>query len=424
MARRPYFSGNYGSALGSTANAANLLARAGETQGKMFANMGAQVGGMIQQYGLNKEKQKENEGFIKSQSGMLDMLAGQDPEMASQYSAMKEQLNNPDVPLATRAEFGKNLVNNITLSTQLKGQRLLQETQAQTLEEQKRTAELRQNLLQQKSDLNKIVNNIKSIDLANLEELSPLQRKETIARLQSSINLISSEEAAKKATNELTTETAQASKELLPLQTSDKKEELTAMSRERDILDEIVDQSGGIKGMARRQVEATDLKAEATKQEIENKKVLANYYQDVGLAKKLEAVGKLNPSLKQQLSPLTKMQSDLLSTKVAVPGEGQTRITLSEYLELNKKDDTKYPLNGIPQKLLGILQDTDKQIEGALSKQLVDVYVPDEITNQPTDTSASAVPAYQQAINRSKKNTQQEYMNTENVGGAGFPFMP
>jgi hypothetical protein len=61
MARRPYFSGNYGSALGSTANAANLIARAGETQGRMFANMGAQIGGMIQQYGLNKEKRERNE---------------------------------------------------------------------------------------------------------------------------------------------------------------------------------------------------------------------------------------------------------------------------------------------------------------------------------------------------------------------------
>ena len=56
MARRPFFSGNYGSALGSTANAANLIARAGETQGQMFANLGSQIGGMIQQYGLNKEK--------------------------------------------------------------------------------------------------------------------------------------------------------------------------------------------------------------------------------------------------------------------------------------------------------------------------------------------------------------------------------
>ena len=59
MARRPFFSGNYGSALGSTANAANIIARAGEQQGQRLANMGAQIGGMIQQYGLNKQKRNK-----------------------------------------------------------------------------------------------------------------------------------------------------------------------------------------------------------------------------------------------------------------------------------------------------------------------------------------------------------------------------
>ena len=67
MARRPFFSGNYGSALGSTANAANLIARAGATQGQMMANMGAQIGGMIQQYGLNKEKRNKLQATLEGQ---------------------------------------------------------------------------------------------------------------------------------------------------------------------------------------------------------------------------------------------------------------------------------------------------------------------------------------------------------------------
>ena len=67
MARRPFFSGNYGSALGSTANAANLIARAGEAQGRMFANMGAQIGSMIQQYGLNKEKRNKLQATLEGQ---------------------------------------------------------------------------------------------------------------------------------------------------------------------------------------------------------------------------------------------------------------------------------------------------------------------------------------------------------------------
>ena len=133
MARRPFFSGNYGSALGSTANAANLIARAGETQGQAMANMGAQIGGMIQQYGLNKEKQKKNQAFIKGQNNLLDMLSEQDPEQADRYAIMKEQLNNPDVSLTERTELGKQLMQNVTYSNQMQNQMLNRKTQEQAL---------------------------------------------------------------------------------------------------------------------------------------------------------------------------------------------------------------------------------------------------------------------------------------------------
>ena len=63
--RRPFFSGNYGSALGSTANAANLIAQAGQAQGQMYANLGQQlggaIGGAIEKYQLNKEKREAEE---------------------------------------------------------------------------------------------------------------------------------------------------------------------------------------------------------------------------------------------------------------------------------------------------------------------------------------------------------------------------
>ena len=59
-----FFSGNYGSQLGSTANAANLIAQAGAAQGQALANMGQQLGGAIgsalEKFRMNKEK-KETE---------------------------------------------------------------------------------------------------------------------------------------------------------------------------------------------------------------------------------------------------------------------------------------------------------------------------------------------------------------------------
>jgi len=133
MARRPFFSGNYGSALGSTANAANLIARAGQQQGQMFANMGAQIGGMIQQYGLNKEKQKENKATIKSASGILERMKKLDPENEPQYLMQIEQLNNEDMGLSMRAKLADKTLQGLSITSQLQGQMMDQKFAAERI---------------------------------------------------------------------------------------------------------------------------------------------------------------------------------------------------------------------------------------------------------------------------------------------------
>jgi hypothetical protein len=135
MARKPLFSGNYGSALARVDTAP--IVGAGRAQGQTFK----QIGGMIQQYGLNKEKQKKNQAFIKGQSNLLDMLSEQDPEQADRYAIMKEQLNNPDVSLTERTELGKQLMQNVTLSNQMQNQMLNRETQEQALDTAKKLQE-------------------------------------------------------------------------------------------------------------------------------------------------------------------------------------------------------------------------------------------------------------------------------------------
>ncbi|MFZ9079479.1 MAG: hypothetical protein ACO23H_13160 [Alphaproteobacteria bacterium] len=100
MARRPYFSGNYGSALGSTANAANLIARAGEAQGQMYANLGQQIGGMIKQYGLNKEKRN------KLQSTLEGQLSA-DPSIVQQLTMTgDEQYDKKNMKLFDKVKSG------------------------------------------------------------------------------------------------------------------------------------------------------------------------------------------------------------------------------------------------------------------------------------------------------------------------------
>jgi hypothetical protein len=110
MARRPFFSGNYGSALGSTANAANLIARAGETQGQMLSNLGSQIGGMIQQYGLNKEKREAEE---RTAIGNLSNFSPQD--------LLQLEQTNPELGTAVKnllgGKGGKKDVDTINAGT-------------------------------------------------------------------------------------------------------------------------------------------------------------------------------------------------------------------------------------------------------------------------------------------------------------------
>lgn len=105
MARRPFFSGNYGSALGSTAQAADIIARAGEQRGQRLANMGAQIGGMIQQYGLNKEKQKKADARIKSaMNGMSEFV--QAGVLSPEQKTMAEEfLNDPNRSSTEKVAF-------------------------------------------------------------------------------------------------------------------------------------------------------------------------------------------------------------------------------------------------------------------------------------------------------------------------------
>ena len=380
MARRPFFSGNYGSALGSTANAANLIARAGETQGQMFANMGAQIGGMIQQYGLNKEKQKKNQAFIKGQNNLLDMLSEEDPEQADRYAIMKEQLNNPDVPLSTRVEFGKNLVNNITLSTQLRGQRLIQATQAQSLKEQKNTEILRNDLLKQKNKFNSLGIELKQLEADKGKALTTAEIQNTLARYGLSGEQIEAEkELLPKKTEALGTqldtnimqnearqkiipgqtantlaqqglsgelielETAllpkkrkaldtqldtnimenQAKQVIMPGQTANTLAQQGLDSTNIDIAKETVRQGGGIEGMAGRNIRKDDLAMEAAETNIAKGKSYMKYLDET--AKGTMNKTPKNLTLEEQIADKDKEIKSILSSPTFLKdGDGES----------------------------------------------------------------------------------------------------
>lgn len=85
---KPFFSGNYGSALGSTANAANLIAQAGQAQGQMFANLGKIAGESIQKYSENKKKKEEE----KQTASFIKNYLKSKPDVAAQFGIKGDNL--------------------------------------------------------------------------------------------------------------------------------------------------------------------------------------------------------------------------------------------------------------------------------------------------------------------------------------------
>jgi len=61
---RPYFTGDYGSALARVDT--RPIIEAGRAQGQMYAQMGKDIGGVIKEYGLNKQKRAELTNKIES----------------------------------------------------------------------------------------------------------------------------------------------------------------------------------------------------------------------------------------------------------------------------------------------------------------------------------------------------------------------
>jgi hypothetical protein len=98
---KPFFSGNYGSALARVDT--RPIVEAGRAQGQMYANMGSQIGGMIKEYGLNKEKQGKLTDKIENRLKL-------DPSIAQRLTMSGDEdydkTNITDMEKLTKGELG------------------------------------------------------------------------------------------------------------------------------------------------------------------------------------------------------------------------------------------------------------------------------------------------------------------------------
>lgn len=153
MRRGQYFSGNYGSALGDTRTAANLIAQAGQAQGQMFANLGAQIGGAIEKYAQNK---KEGEAADMQIGAILqNMTPERQQEIASGESELGKSLSkfiDGELPNSKKKALLGSLMT-VNTADQLKRK---DQMDAQRFQQQQELAKLnmqiaRQNLARQQN---------------------------------------------------------------------------------------------------------------------------------------------------------------------------------------------------------------------------------------------------------------------------------
>ena len=174
----PFFKGNYGSALARVDT--RPILEAGRAQGQMFAQAGKDIGGMIKEYGLNKQKQKENKNTIKSSVGILKRLQQIDSENAAQYETQIEQLNNEDIGLRERAGLADKTLQGISITGQMESNMLRNKSVADSL---KSTQDSRNAVKGAFAQMNEVLNEAKQAQTEAREAGLPFEFTPTVQRM-------------------------------------------------------------------------------------------------------------------------------------------------------------------------------------------------------------------------------------------------
>jgi hypothetical protein len=122
MARQPFFTGNYGSALAQVDT--RPIMEGARAQAAMYQNLGQSlgqnIGGAIEKYGLNKEQQKKDKGFLKGAiTGIKSLKEGDpNPQNDMMYDAILAGAEDENIPLVQRVAQMKQGQQQINLTGQ------------------------------------------------------------------------------------------------------------------------------------------------------------------------------------------------------------------------------------------------------------------------------------------------------------------
>ena len=426
MARKPFFSGNYGSALARVDT--RPIVEAGRAQGQMYANMGQQIGGMIQQYGLNKEKRAELTGEIEAMLPQyMDSFTSTGNEVDDKKNFQRlEKFSKGDMSMADLKGLAGELAMKDKVearAAQNEARTIANEMGRVNLDITNQLKDTRINIEKDKGVISKLARDLAVEANPKKKELLQAQMSDAIANLglgdqrrelekatmTSQAKSLPSTTEATIARNETSIMQDESTQQRLPGQTSLSLKQQELQSKQLDVENQLMD-IVGIEGYA--QMKADDLKtlSETNKAKLEHTKAYASYLQNKGMADLITAANKSSPTFKDRFKPIIEEQGAILSKTVIVPGENK-RVKFEEYLELHKDDSDKYPLTGIAGQLNAILKSGDLAAQNLINQQPVQVNIPDEVSAKSETNSLKQsienIPAVRANIEANRKKEEE-----------------
>lgn len=340
---RPYFTGNYGSALARVDT--RPIIEAGRAQGQMYANMGAQIGGMIQQYGLNKEKRRLEEDTA------MGTLAGFTPEELMQIGQ-----DNPKLGKAIERAMGENatprdfqtinasaapIVAGKARRLAEAGQKIQNQLGEQNLGLQQKLEEATVALAESRAQREATQNRLLNMTEQELMDFAAQTAERKRLVLQGDIDQMKAftgtdrGEAAKK-TSDLSIKAQQQSLE-------QGAERLKASKSANQSYDAMVNAMGGLEALAQFEMEGRKLNHEKIKTSM---KLMASQGKAMELNAMARVIAAGNVDVGKQYLDLHSQRGKLMSETITDP-MGGGEITFEKYLELNNEEgDNDYPLTG------------------------------------------------------------------------------
>lgn len=346
MARQPFFSGNYGSALGQIDT--RPIMQGAAAQAAMYQGLGQNIGGAIEKYQLNKVKRakltgdieaylKENPDYINESTMTGDEAA--DKKNMTQF----EKFAAGDLNMAGLEGLAGKLARGDTL----RKNKLLEESQLMQNKMQKFNFGVQKELKDTKVNIEKDKGVLSRLFREREEEQDPAKRKlfdkqisETLANLgmgDLGRKVKTAELEGQLKTMPAEIEARKVTAEAVPGQVEDA---TATRKRKNEIADALFDASGGAAGMAKMSMEDRKLRKDQILLGMEGVRSQMKANQWSALAKFAP------PTVKQQAADLAADQGRLLGLMLRDPiTKGE--ITFKKYLELNNTEgDDQYPLTG------------------------------------------------------------------------------